>query len=288
MLSWINQNKKSIIRLAFLVPILSVAIISISHVVKWYSLANPISWAIYLSIAIEIAALSSIAAASVKVKGFSVWFVFIIVTLIQFIGNIYFSFSEINISSKEFKDWAELTGPLFESFSDIEDSVAQRRLLAILEGGLLPLISLTCLHFFIQYEDGEEPLIKPTDEQPSPITHVSQEPSPNTGEKIDVSNVWNTVDRLKKEGKLPDSPTSEELENEPSALAFTPYEIEEEPDSSNDNVIKNVIFAESSPIKNEPSIQEESSNLDEEPQASPEKKNIRRGFWLTKRPFSNK
>lgn len=164
MLKWINQNKESIIRVAFLIPILSVAIISISHVVSWYNLANPISWAIYLSIAIEVAALSSIAAASVKVKGFSVWFVFIIVTLIQFIGNIYFSYTEINVNSKEFKDWAELTLPLFDSFSDTADILSQRRLLAILEGGLLPLISLTCLHFFIKYGDRDLEKVKDIEE----------------------------------------------------------------------------------------------------------------------------
>jgi hypothetical protein len=112
------------------------------------------SWAIYLSIAVEIAAMSSIAASSVKIKGFSVWFVFIIVTLIQFIGNIYFSYSEIDVASKEFKDWAELTAPIFEGMDVAADNlVAQRRILALLEGGLLPLISLTCLHFFIQYGD---------------------------------------------------------------------------------------------------------------------------------------
>ena len=152
MTNWVVRNEKSIIRAAFLIPILSVAAISISHVVSWYSLANPLSWAIYLSIAVEIAAMSSIAAASVKIKGFSVWIVFIIVTLIQFIGNIYFCYSEIDVASKAFKDWSELTGPLFESMgSDLTDLIAQRRWLAVLEGGLLPLISLTCLHFFIQY-----------------------------------------------------------------------------------------------------------------------------------------
>jgi hypothetical protein len=153
MTNWINRKKESLIRIAFLIPILSVAAISISHVVSWYDLANPISWAVYLSIAVEIAAMSAIAASSVKVKGFSVWLVFIIVTLIQFIGNIYFSYTEINVDSKQFKDWAELTLPLFDSFSDASDITAQRRLLALLEGGLLPLISLTCLHFFIKYGD---------------------------------------------------------------------------------------------------------------------------------------
>lgn len=152
MTNWIAQNKKAIIRAAFLIPVFSVAAISISHVVSWYDLANPMSWAVYLSIAVEVAAMSAIAASSVKVKGFSVWFVFSIVTLIQFIGNIFFSYSDIDITSKAFKDWAELTSPILESMgTDISDLTSQRRWLALLEGGLLPLISLTCLHFFIKY-----------------------------------------------------------------------------------------------------------------------------------------
>ena len=226
MFNWISRNKESIIRMAFLVPILSVAIISISHVVKWYDLANPISWAIYLSIAIEIAALSSIAAASVKVKGFSVWFVFIIVTLIQFIGNIYFSYTEINVSSKEFKDWAELTGPLFESFSDIEDAVAQRRLLAILEGGLLPLISLTCLHFFIKY--GDRDLEKVEYPEPSNIEEIKEkaEDSKKSDLSDETDRVWEKVKELREEGKL-HIPTEEEIADEPIALANSQYRLEE-------------------------------------------------------------
>jgi hypothetical protein len=151
MVNWFKTNKKGIIRGSFLVPIILVMIISISHVVSWYDLSNPFSWAIYLSVAIEIAAMSSIAAASVKVKG-GVWLVFIIVTLIQFIGNIFFCFNDIDVASKEFKSWVELTGPVFESLgSDITDIVAQKRWLALLEGGLLPIISLASLHFFIKY-----------------------------------------------------------------------------------------------------------------------------------------
>lgn len=158
MTNWFVKNERTIIRLAFLVPILAVAGISISHVVSWYDIANPISWAIYLSIAVEIAAMSAIAASAVKVRGFAVWFVFVIVTLIQFIGNIFYSYSEIDVTTKAFIDWSELTAPVFESIgSDVTDLVAQRRLLAILEGGLLPLISLTCLHFFIKYDDSSNP-----------------------------------------------------------------------------------------------------------------------------------
>lgn len=201
MTNWINQNKRSIIRAAFLVPILAVASISISHVVSWYNLANPMSWAIYLSIAVEIAAMSSIAASSVKIKGFSVWFVFIIVTLIQFIGNIYFSYSEIDVASKAFKDWAELTSPIFEGMNvAADDLIGQRRLLALLEGGLLPLISLTCLHFFIQYGDLdseviEEEIIEEDTEVEVDAPQEDDQPRESTFDKPTVSSKMRRLQR---------------------------------------------------------------------------------------------
>jgi hypothetical protein len=236
MIKWINQNKESIIRAAFLIPILSVAIISISHVVGWYDLGNPINWAIYLSIAVEVAALSSIAASSVRVKGFSVWLVFIIVTLIQFIGNIYYSYTEIDVASKEFKDWAELTLPLFDSFSDTSDLVAQRRLLAVLEGGLLPLISLTCLHFFIKY--GDRDLEQPVVYSEQDNLEDSKEPVEEY-EKSDLQEeadrVWEKVKELREEGKLPIL-TEEDLADEPSALANSQYRLEEESPSIEETV----------------------------------------------------
>ena len=150
-MNWFQRNFKTIIYISFLVPILTVAFVSISHVTKWYGISNPFSWAIYLSVGIEIAALSALAAISAKM-GRKVYFPFGIVTLIQFIGNIFFCFNETDVLSKEFKSWVELTSPIFEGLgSDITDVVAQKRWLALLEGGLLPIISLASLHFFIKY-----------------------------------------------------------------------------------------------------------------------------------------
>ena len=149
---WIKLNPN---RAMFLVPILLVAGISISHVVSWYNLANPISWAIYLSIAIEIGAMTALVAATNKIKG-GVWFMFGLVTFIQMIGNIFFSYKEIDANGDLFKSWVELTSPVWEAFgTDITDVVSLKRWLAFLEGGLLPIISLTSLHFFIKYEDNK-------------------------------------------------------------------------------------------------------------------------------------
>lgn len=202
MINWIKSNKKSLIRGAFLVPIILVMVISISHVVSWYDIANPLSWAIYLSIAIEIAAMSSIAAASVKVKG-GVWLVFIIVTLVQFIGNIFFCYNEIDATSQQFKSWVELTGPIFESFgSDISDVIAQKRWLALLEGGLLPIISLASLHFFIKYGGiDDEKISTPVQEEIStPVQEIStpvQEVSTPVQEEISTPVVTEQVSEPK-------------------------------------------------------------------------------------------
>jgi len=50
----------------------------------------------------------------------------------------------------------ELTGPVWEVLgSKANDVIAMKRWLAFLEGGLLPIISLTSLHFFTKYDDGK-------------------------------------------------------------------------------------------------------------------------------------
>ena len=40
-MNWFQKNFKTIIYIAFLVPILTVAFVSISHVSSWYGLSNP-------------------------------------------------------------------------------------------------------------------------------------------------------------------------------------------------------------------------------------------------------
>ena len=112
-MNWIEKNFKSVIYFAFLIPIITVAIVSISHVTKWYGISNPLSWAIYLSIGIEIAALSALAAIAAQM-GKKVYFPFVIVTLIQFIGNIFFAYQYIDINSQSFKDWVDMVDPVFE------------------------------------------------------------------------------------------------------------------------------------------------------------------------------
>jgi len=158
--TWIKNNP---IRSMFLVPIFLVAGISISHVVAWYDITNPISWAIYLSIAIEIGAITALIAATQRIKG-GVWFMFGVVTFVQMIGNVFYSYKEIDANGELFKAWVELMSPIFELFgTEPTDVISHKRWLAILGGGLLPVISLTSLHFFVKYQEPEKPTSKETE-----------------------------------------------------------------------------------------------------------------------------
>lgn len=155
-MNWFQKNFKTIIYCSFLVPILTVAIVSISHVTKWYGISNPVSWSIYLSVGIEIAALSALAAISAQM-GKKVYFPFAIVTLIQFIGNIFFAYQYIDINSTSFKDWVDMVDPLV-SYLGVESGniIGHKRFLALFAGGMLPLISLSFLHMLIKFEEEEK------------------------------------------------------------------------------------------------------------------------------------
>ena len=152
-MNWIEKNFKTVIYTAFLVPIITVAIVSISHVTSWYGISNPFSWSIYLSIGIEIAALSALAAIAAQM-GKKVYFPFVIVTLVQFIGNIFFAYQYIDINSQSFKDWVDLVDPIV-SFMGVEsgDFIGHKRFLALFAGGMLPIISLSFLHMLVKFEE---------------------------------------------------------------------------------------------------------------------------------------
>ena len=173
-MNWFQRNFKTIIYISFLVPILTVAFVSISHVTKWYGLSNPVSWAVYLSVGIEIAALSALAAISAKM-GKKVYFPFGIVTLIQFIGNIFFAYQYIDVNSQPFKDWVDLVDPIVGFLGvDSGDPVGHKRFLALFAGGMLPIISLSFLHMLVKFEEEEKksPIISNFDDN---IDELSRE-----------------------------------------------------------------------------------------------------------------
>jgi hypothetical protein len=64
-------------------------------------------------------------------------------------------------------------------------------------------------------------------------------PSTNQVEEKPEKKIWELVKKLKEEGALPPDPKEDEIEEEPTALAFT-YEIEEEPEQVIDEDIEEI------------------------------------------------
>jgi hypothetical protein len=202
-------ERTTIIRNSFLLPILSVVIMSISHVISWYDLGNPFLWAVYLSVAVEIFALASVSAASIKMKKGSIWLLFILVTFIQIVGNVFFTYQDIDIASPKYLSWIELIQPWFEDWSVVD----HRRLLALVQGGTLPFMSLIALHFYIKFNEnlssGKPSEDKPVDPKPSPeenffedLERASLEDLENLEkEEVAEETVEETPSEIKEENK---------------------------------------------------------------------------------------
>jgi hypothetical protein len=124
-----------------------------------------------LSVGIEIAALSALAAISAKM-GKKVYFPFGIVTLIQFIGNIFFAYQYIDINSQAFKDWIDLVDPIVSYLGvDSGDVVGHKRFLALFSGGMLPIISLSFLHMLVKFEEEDKDVVI---EPKSPVISIEE------------------------------------------------------------------------------------------------------------------
>ena len=196
-MTWIEKNLKKVIYVAFLVPILLVALVSISHVTKWYTISNPTSWSVYLSVAVEIAALSTLAAIAARM-GKKVYFPFAIVTLIQFIGNVFFAYQYIDIASQSFKDWVDMVDPLVQYLGvESGDFVGHKRFLAFFAGGMLPIISLSFLHMLVKFEEEEKKKVVTFDPSEIDIDELSIEAGKKEREFVD-DPLRATPDQLEK------------------------------------------------------------------------------------------
>jgi len=213
MKNWFSRNLTNIISLAFVIPILLVAFVSISHVTSFYGLSNPFTWAIYLSVGIEIAALSALAAVSVNMGRF-VYFPFIIVTFIQMLGNIFFSFTYIDETSQTFQDWISMVGGLFENMGiEKTDLNTHKTVLAFLTGGLLPIISLTFAHMLVKFTEKNKEVVE--DDK----TDLTEE---------DVQKIFE--EQIKEKEKEKWTPSNEDLEKLEEILRNN-YPVEEKPKS---------------------------------------------------------
>lgn len=128
---------------SFVALYLLVSIISTIHVIDFFELSNASGLAITLAIAFEVGAAASLASLIVldKMNKTIVWGLFVILTFMQMMGNTYFAFSHLN----NYQGWVELFG-----LTEMEP-IAQKRILAIVSGAILPVVALGFIKALVDY-----------------------------------------------------------------------------------------------------------------------------------------
>lgn len=173
---------------------LIVSIISTIHVIDFFVLTNPMWLAVSLAIAFEIGAAASLAAILVlpKAKQTMVWIIFIILTLTQAMGNMYFAYEHAN----EYYSWIEMLG--LENYTEIE----QKRILAIASGAILPIIALGFIKSLVDY-------LKP-DEGGTLLGQMIESDKPDKPDNFDDDKIDTTE---KTEDKEPEKQEPEKTED---------------------------------------------------------------------------
>ena len=99
--------------------------------------------AISLAIAFEIGAAASLASliALDKMNKTMVWFLFILLTAMQAMGNTYYAYTHLD----NFNSWIELFGLVDEEL------IYQKRILSIISGAILPLVALGFIKSLVDY-----------------------------------------------------------------------------------------------------------------------------------------
>jgi hypothetical protein len=143
-----------------------VSVISTIHVIDFFKLSNPEWLAISLAIAFEIGAAASLASLITldKMNKALIWALFIILTLMQMMGNAYYAYVHL----ENYQAWIELFG-LVE-----EEAITQKRILAIISGAILPIVALGFIKSLVDY-------IKPSKAKPekeTPIKEITDTPAP--------------------------------------------------------------------------------------------------------------
>lgn len=156
------MNKDKLVRnfviSTFVALYLLVSVISTIHVIDFFQLSNPYWLAVTLAIGFELGAAASLASLVIlkKMNKALVWTLFIVITLMQMQGNMYYAF----INLDDFQSWSELFN-LIE-----EEPIYQKRILALVSGAILPLVALGFIKSLVDYikpEEKEEDLETPSE-----------------------------------------------------------------------------------------------------------------------------
>lgn len=207
-----SLTKRVIVGCFLLVPILS-SIISTVHLVDLFLLGNP-TWISYtMAIAIELGAIASFLTLSIlsRINRTIVWSMFIVLFLMQVIGNVYFGFKYVSDKLAMDPAWLDNFREMMGFFFYDLDVPTAKMILSMMIGILIPLLSVFLLKSTVDYlgNDQEENIVPSQENEElvplhikSPETldvveknvvddqiHIQEEPSPRKRRRVDPSKL---------------------------------------------------------------------------------------------------
>jgi hypothetical protein len=222
-LNWIKKNQDVVLRMVYSIPVILAVVVSINHAITWFEISNPSYWSVFLSISVEIVALTTLVALILGRNTFSVVSTFAIITIVQILGNIFFSFNYISEDSMLFQSWVKFVDIIFTESELTMDK--HKFYLATIQGSVVPLLSLLSIHLIYSLKLKEDKVIKNNVIEPvvekveiEPVKEeIISESEPVEGEPI-------------KEEFIPESEVvEEEIISEPKSVEEVVKEPEPEP-----------------------------------------------------------
>ncbi len=183
-----NDFRKLVVASFLAVPALS-SLISTIHIVEFFGLGNQTWMAVILALAFEIGSIASLMTLAVldKINRFAVWFIFIVLLMMQMLGNVYYTYDFISLAMSSNPTW-------IQSFVDLVEMMTMQKLeprttkfiLSLLIGLPIPIISLAFLKSVSDY-------LKPDNKE---ITHKIETVISNKEENI-IEEIKGEIEEIK-------------------------------------------------------------------------------------------
>jgi len=179
-----NKSEKILkysIGILFLLLYMLVATISAICSIDFFNLSHSQTMSICLAIAFELGAMCSLCAGVFMKSNRTLSFgLFTLLTLFQMMGNVFHSYTNI---MEGYIEWINLFG-----LDELEE-IAQKRIVSIVSGAILPIVALGFIKCFVDYNDKSE-------------SHLDDKSNNST--ETETSPEKTVVDEVKTEEKQPE------------------------------------------------------------------------------------
>lgn len=182
------------IGILFLLLYMLVATISAICSIDFFNLSHSQSMSICLAVAFELGAMCSLCAGVFMKSNRTLSFgLFTLLTLFQMMGNVFHSYTNL---TEGFVEWINLFG-----LDELEE-IAQKRIVAIVSGAVLPIVALGFIKCFVDYNDKQDNVLEDKSDNETEIVEPEKEEDKQEEPKITVSEKSNTEEPKRKPSPL--------------------------------------------------------------------------------------